>query len=200
MKKITSLLLALALITLTPGCAFFRAGSTSQKAADVQRLAQVAATVGTQAALLSNPQYRVAFEVALATLDPAVESGQINGLLLRQILASLPVEKLESQEARIAIVTATMLYDMATADQMNVEMPAYVLAAARGIRNGIRDGLLMSNTTIFKPVKTSMFPQPWLTNTCEISTRTLEYNPERDGRPQVVTLPYIVEPNFNTLK
>jgi outer membrane murein-binding lipoprotein Lpp len=148
MKKSILILIAALLAPFTfSGCALLsKTSTTEQKASDVQKLAHVAALAGTQAALLQNPEYRPAFETALASLDTAVQAKAINGIVLRQILASLPIKELKSDEARIAIVSATMLYDLTVGDTMNVEMPAYVLAAATGIRDGLRDGLLVSGS------------------------------------------------------
>lgn len=151
MKKLI-IITMLAIVPLTfSGCAFLRPDSTTvQKQFEVQRLSHLAALAGTQAALLQNKEYRPAFEAALASLNIAVESGTINGITLRQILDSLPVKELKSDEARIAIVTATMLYDMTVGEVTNVELQGYVLAAATGIRNGLRDALIVSGPAFKK--------------------------------------------------
>lgn len=139
MKKLTPLLLACLLFS---GCALFKSGSTeAEKAADVQRLSYAAASMGTQMALLQNPAWRVQFTVAYDNLNALVESKVLTGAQLRSIIAALPVKELKSPEARIAIETATMLYDASVGDSVNIERNVYVLAAATGIRNGMKAAL-----------------------------------------------------------
>ena len=142
MKKLLTVFLSLTLLT---GCAFLRESTTAQKAADVQRLATIAASVGTQTALQLKPEHRPQFETALASLNVVVENKTINGVMLRQILATLPVKELESPEAKIAVMHATMLFDLFVGDQLNIEMQPYVFAAATGVRNGMRDALAVTS-------------------------------------------------------
>ena len=145
MKYILALLLALSL-TFT-GCAFFRADSTvAQKAADVQKLSYAAALVGTQEALRQNPEWRPRFEATFNVLNQIVENKRVDGLTLRNLLESLPIKELKSDEERIAITTATMIYDLSvTGDVTNIERVPYLNGAARGIRDGMRDALAVAS-------------------------------------------------------
>lgn len=138
MRKVITLL---PLIALT-GCAIFSKTATQeQKQAEVHDLAYAAASLGGQLALMQNPEYRPAFELAYNDLNQMVESKVITGLLLRNIIASLPVKELTSPQARLAIETATMLYDSRVGDRMNIENQPYVVAAATGIRDGLKVAL-----------------------------------------------------------
>lgn len=146
MNKIKSIILAAALIlpvtALTPGCALFDQNATDQqRATQIHDLAYAAASIGTQAALMQNPSYRPAFEVAYNDLNQFVETKTISGLLLRNILSQLPVKELKSETARIAIENATVLYDASFGDRVNIENQAVLRAAAEGIRDGMKIAL-----------------------------------------------------------
>src|SRR5947207_3034881 len=85
--------------------------------------------------------WRLHFATAYAQLDQLVQQKVVTGDSLRRILASLPVKELKSDRARIAIESATMLYDAVAGDKINLENQVYVLAAAEGIRNGLKAAL-----------------------------------------------------------
>lgn len=132
---------ALAWLSIT-GCALFtRDSTTEQKAADVRNLAYAAASIGTQQALLQNLGWRPQFEAAYHNLDQLVKTKTVTGALLRNILASLPVRELKSEQARIAIESVTILFDSTVGTKVNIESQPYVLAAASGIRDGLKIGL-----------------------------------------------------------
>ena len=136
-----SVFLALGSISIT-GCALLsKTATTEQKLADVRSLSYAAASLGTSEALLENPVWRLHFLTAHAQLDQLVTSKTVTGDLLRRIVASLPVKELKSPRARIAIETATMLFDSTVGTKVNIEAQPYVLAAATGIRDGIKAAL-----------------------------------------------------------
>ena len=136
-------LVAILAIALTPvGCALLSPDSTdAAKAADVQRLAYAASAVGTAATLDAKPEYRTAFKLAYASLDKLVEARTISGVQLREILLSLPIKELGSRTALIAIDSGATLFDVITGKPIDLETTPYVLAAATGIRDGLRVGL-----------------------------------------------------------
>ena len=125
------------------GCAFLKgdSASASQKAADVRNLARAAASIGTSEALLQNGAWRPQFETAALNLQQLVEGKTLTGALLRNVIASLPVRELKSPQAKIAIESATVLYDSLAGGSVNIESNAYLYAAAQGILDGLRDGL-----------------------------------------------------------
>lgn len=142
MKHLFALTLIAALSVFTPGCAFTRSDSTTeQKAADVRNLSYAAASIGTQLALAENADWRGQFDSAYETLNQLVNSKIVSGALLRDVLASLPIKELKSAEARIAIEGATLLYDSTVGTSVNIENQVYVLAAATGIRDGMKVAL-----------------------------------------------------------
>lgn len=133
--------LLLGSISIT-GCALFSKTATQeQKLADVRALSYAAASIGTQEALLQNPAWRARFEDAYRNLDTLVVTKAVTGVLLRDVIASLPVKELKSPQARIAIESATVLFDATVGSKVNIEQTPYVLAAATGIRDGLRTGL-----------------------------------------------------------
>ena len=122
---------------LIAGCAT----TTQDKLSRVQNLSYAAASLGTQIALIQNPAYRPAFELAYSNLDMLVRTKEVTGAALRMVLASLPVKELKSDKARIMIEDATFLFDMTVGTKLNIEAQPFVLAAATGIRDGLRVGL-----------------------------------------------------------
>jgi hypothetical protein len=81
------------------------------------------------------------FSIAYESLNRLVEQKVVSGDLLRQVVANLPVKELKSPTARIAIEGATTLFDQLVGTKVNVETAPYVLAAATGIRDGIKIAL-----------------------------------------------------------
>lgn len=104
-------------------------------------LAKGAASIGTTEALRQKPEWRDNFLVAKAELDKTINDGTIDGIRLREIMAQLPIRELHSDTARVAIQGATLLFDFATASAINIEKNEYVLAASRGVSEGIGQAL-----------------------------------------------------------
>ncbi len=130
------------LAVVNDGCSLFSSSATTdQMAMDIQRLSYAAASLGTQEALLQNAGWRPQFATAYENLNILVNSKVVTGTLLRQVLASLPVKELKSPQARIAIETATILFDSTAGTKVDLEKSAYLLAAATGIRDGLKTGL-----------------------------------------------------------
>ena len=124
------------------GCALFRPDSTQgEKARVVEGLCYSAASIGTTAALEQNPDWRPDFLAAYETLQITLTRGMISGALLREIVASLPVKELKSPTARVAVESATMLFDTVTGRPYSLEEAPLLKAAAEGIRNGMKVGL-----------------------------------------------------------
>ncbi len=142
--KLANVLLAV-MLTLAPcttGCALFSgSATTAEKASDVQRLAYAAASIGTQAALLQNPAYRPAFLLAYQNLDMLIVNKVVTGAALRQVLATLPVKELKSPQAQLAVDAALTLFDMVAGTKLEVEKSPYVLAAATGVKDGLKAAL-----------------------------------------------------------
>jgi hypothetical protein len=145
--------LAAAALLLTPGCSLLKPSTTTPdpaKVAQVQNLSYAAASIGTGIALAQNPNWRPQFELAYTNLNSLVESKLITGSLIRQIISTLPIKELKSQTAVIAIDGATYLFDTVVGTRLNVENDPYVLAAATGIRDGLRIALY-GNLSISPP-------------------------------------------------
>lgn len=141
MKKLLSLIFGLALL---PGCALFQKGSsTDAKTRDIQNLCYAAASAGSQIAVSEHPEWRADFVAAYGLLDQAVTQKQITGAFLRSIVQTLTahVKELKSDKARIAVEAATYVYDSTVGTKVSIEDQVYVLAAATGIRDGLKVGL-----------------------------------------------------------
>ncbi len=134
MKKLNSLILA---ATLLVSCATTPEGKITQ----IHDLSYAAASLGTQVALRQNPTWKPQFELAFNNLNILIATGAVTGSLLRDILEGLPVKELKSENAKLAIETATFLYDTTVGTKINIESKPYVLAAATGIRDGLRVAL-----------------------------------------------------------
>lgn len=138
MKTIIALLCAVALC----GCAITnQQATTEQKAAEIQAFAYTAASIGTAIAIQENPANEPKFVAAYVALNNVVEQKAVTGLVLREIINTLPVKELKSPNARIAIDGATYLYTATVGNQFNLENQPYVLAAATGIRDGMKAAL-----------------------------------------------------------
>lgn len=133
---------ALIALTLFTNCAILNKDSTeTQKVNEIRNLSYAAASLGTSAALKQNPSWKSQFDIAYSSLDALVNSKRVTGLLLRDVISKLPVKELKSDTAKIAIEGATMLFDATVGDKINIEDNVYVLAAATGIRDGMKIAL-----------------------------------------------------------
>jgi hypothetical protein len=142
MKKLLGSIVFASILLTSPGCALFRSGTTTeQKAADIKNLTYAAASIGGSIAVTDHPEWKPQFVQAYNTLDTLVKGNAVTGELLRQIVASLPVKELKSDKARIAIDGATMLFDATVGSSWNLEDQPYIVAAATGLRDGLKAGL-----------------------------------------------------------
>lgn len=131
MKKLLNLI---PLALLAVGCTTV----SPEKLDLVQRLSYDAAKTGTRAALAQNPKYRPELLLTYTNLNTVVEARTITGETLHQIVESLPVKQLQSEQAKIAIDGAAMLYDILAGTQVNIEGAPVVLAAGTGMRDGMK--------------------------------------------------------------
>jgi hypothetical protein len=146
MKKLHSnfhlLFSLIALALFTQGCAITSQTATpADKAADIQALAYTAASIGTAVALEEKPANRIHFQAAHDLLDTLVTNKQISATDLRTIFLALPVKELKSPVARLAIDNAVYLYTSRVGGAVNLEAQPYVLAAATGLRDGLKAAL-----------------------------------------------------------
>jgi len=124
------------------GCALISKTSTeADKLNDIRSLSFAAASIGTEEAIRENPSWYQRFEDAERNLNVLVETKAITGTLLRGVIDSLPVKELKSERARIAIAGATTLFDATAGSSVNLEKSPYLLAAATGIRDGMKVAL-----------------------------------------------------------
>lgn len=124
------------------GCALTNKNSTLEaKLLEVRNLSYAAASMGCSLAIKQNIEWRLKFDTAYDQINLMVESKIMSGALLRQIIESLPVKELKSDEARIIIENVIFLYDTAVGTKVDLEKAPYVLAAATGIRDGFKVAL-----------------------------------------------------------
>ncbi len=127
---------------LLTNCAILNKNSTEvDKASDVYKLSYIATSIGTSTALRQKPEWKDSFNLAYLSLDALINSRKITGILLREIISKLPVRELKSENAKIAIDNATMLFDLSVGDKINIEDNIYVMAASKGIRDGLKRAL-----------------------------------------------------------
>ena len=132
----------IAVLALTTNCAILSKTSTEdQKTTEIRNLCYAAASIGTQVALEQKPEWRSQFDLAYSSLDSLINNKAVTGILLRQIISGLPVKELKSSNAKIAIEGATVLYDTTVGNQIGIENNVYILAAATGIRDGLKSAL-----------------------------------------------------------
>lgn len=111
---------------------------------EVQFWANAAASIGTAEVLRDHPELRPQFEKALTGLEVLIATGNGDPAALQQVIAQLPVDQLESREARIAVTLAKLSfarYGQNVTVDLTKRSP-YVLAAANGLRDGIKAGLV----------------------------------------------------------
>src|SRR5881394_340786 len=132
----TKMLYSLSAAVLLNSCAIFSKTSTSeQKQSEIRNLSYAAASIGTSVALKQNPDWKPQFDLAYTTLDSLINQKRVTGQLLRDIISKLPVKELKSDNAKIAIEGATVLFDATVGDRINIENDPYIMAAATGIRD-----------------------------------------------------------------
>ena len=154
MKRIgANLVLVSALVSLAgcfAGCATNPTNGAPDAAriARVQTLCTIAAKDGTILALQAYPQYQPVFEAAFVELDSIVSTGSIVPAQLADILKQLNVKALQGQQATILIGDLPLLVDLIgpssganTPGQIDLTRAPYVLAAATGIRDGMKQAL-----------------------------------------------------------
>lgn len=135
MKTIISLICAVALC----GCA--TTSTVEQKAANIQAFSYTAASIGSAIALTEHPEWRTQFRAAETVLTDLINNKAVTGELLRGVVNNLPIKELKSPNARIAIDGAVYLYTTTVGNQVNIESQPYVIAAATGLRDGLKAAL-----------------------------------------------------------
>jgi hypothetical protein len=141
MNKYRLLKLMAVALTIGPltGCAVLNPNAPiAQRESQAKALAYAAASIGTQIELTRNPASSVPFAAAYDGLDSLIKSGGvITGAQLRDVLAKLPITKLQSPIAIIVIQDVTVLYDASLGTNVDLNKAPVLYAAAQGIRDGI---------------------------------------------------------------
>jgi hypothetical protein len=104
--KLASILILIATIIGLTGCA-----STGGKmtVADATPAIKTAASIGTYAVLREHPEWRAQFIVAANDLEILEHADTIDFATIMAIVQRLPVKKLQSDKAQLAITATTML-------------------------------------------------------------------------------------------
>lgn len=150
-KFIPSLLLLTALLSVAP---FFVTGcATTGKPlaikpvppAELQMFAQLAGSMGSQAALMYNPAYRPILVNVEVGLQGLIDAGSGNVADLQKILSQLPVGTLQGTNGAILISGGITLIDLAgqklTQNGTNNVWAGYVLPIATGLHAGLAQTL-----------------------------------------------------------
>jgi hypothetical protein len=124
------------------GCALFTPGSPqADKERDVKNLCYAAGSIGTSVLLIEKPEARPAMELSYAQLDKLVRDGAVTGSLLRSVVNALPWKQLHEPTAVAVVNGLTTLMDATIGDALNIETQPMLVAAATGLRDGIKIGL-----------------------------------------------------------
>ena len=142
LNQILAVILAAGALLATPGCALFSKNTPkADRAAQINAACYAAATVGVRLAVDAAPDSANKFLLAYQRLDILVNTQVINGATLRNIIDGLPVPELTDGNTKIYIDAATLLIDAAIGNRITLESAPIVLAAATGIRDGMKVAL-----------------------------------------------------------
>jgi hypothetical protein len=133
--KILSIVLTLAAIIGLTGCA----STKPQTRARLVTVAQLAAFDGTKLTLIHHPEYRAGFELAAQELR-TMEEGNIDALLLVEIINRLPVKELRGQTGALIVENASIILTSeigATPLEKLNDLKPYVSAIRQGIERGL---------------------------------------------------------------
>ena len=143
MKKLLSrtliplLIVALSLPSLT-GCAMLKKNVTPET---LQLTLQTVAQTGASVRLANHPEDAPRFALAVGALNLLLADGQFSAADLQAALATLPVNELKGDTGTLIIDAAVVVYQLATGGKSPIESAPYVVAAATGIRDGLKAAL-----------------------------------------------------------
>jgi hypothetical protein len=136
-----SLLVVLTAVLLS-GCTLLdQQAPINAKVRDVKNLCYAAGSLATEVTLIEKPTARPALETAYTNLDQLVREGKVSGSLLRGIVAALPFKELSEPTAKAVVNSLTVLFDATIGDALNIEAAPLAMAAAAGLRDGMRASL-----------------------------------------------------------
>lgn len=135
-KLLSIIGLCLMVTPMFTGCALIQKNPTA-----ISALAKNAAWVGTSLAIQKDPFLRPKFVLAQQSLQTLLLSGKVDGAAISQILASLPVDSLESQNAKIAIAGGTALFDLLVGERLDISKAPNALLFATGLNDGLKAAL-----------------------------------------------------------
>jgi hypothetical protein len=133
MNRITSPTIFLAMALLLAGCQ-----SNPNGERDVGPAIKTAVGIGTSIALMEHPEWRPAFEMAVADLRVIEQQEKIDFGTVLLVVQNLPVKELRSDTARIVFTSAAILLSEYDSPEIDVTKVRSVVTA---LREGIEFGL-----------------------------------------------------------
>jgi len=142
MKTLNILIFAALMAATVPSCESVKTAASKITPDQVTTVSHEAAVLGTKAVVKKNDQKLIAqLTTTHQALTDLVASKAVTGAVLRSIVATLPFKQLDNDNARLAVMGVTLLYDGTVGTGLNIEQQPYALAAAIGLRDGIGEGL-----------------------------------------------------------
>lgn len=128
------------LCSLLAGCA-----TTTSNTERWAVVAKIAARRGTTETLRRHPEYRPAFEAALAGVDALLLTpGPVSREALLKELQKLPVKELHGEEGALLFADAFDLFDAVLGDRVALRDGTMIRTIAVALAGGVRDGLALS--------------------------------------------------------
>jgi hypothetical protein len=137
MNKMKIVLCAICAVVLVTGCQTKFGQSFSDSQSLAIKSVKMASNTGTILALAEHPEWRPHFETAHASIGVLLSEKSISFAQLRIIMEALPIDELKSEEAKIIISNAELLFG----DYLKELTPIDSVAAAPIVAQAIYDGL-----------------------------------------------------------
>jgi len=138
MKKLMTLCAVTGL--LVAGCTTTPEGKTVPDIARIAMITQEAATVGTAEALARKPEWKVQFGVVVVELTKLEAEPDITVESILRIVSQLPVDKLQSDNARLAFSGARLLVAASGWSTVAIVRSEQLRPVVTALRNGMVAG------------------------------------------------------------
>jgi hypothetical protein len=122
------------------GCTTTPEGKTVPDIARIAMITQEAATIGTAEALARKPEWKVQFSVVVVELTKLESESDITVESLLRIVSQLPVDKLQSDNARLAFSSARLLVAASGWSTVAIVRSEQLRPVVTALRNGLVAG------------------------------------------------------------
>lgn len=139
MKKILAICIVVPLLASFSACTTVN-GVSEPDVARIALVAQEAATIGTEEALLLHPEWMPFFQIAQAELRTLATAPTISASDILGIIGRMPVKELKSQAARVSIDGARLLIAATGFSEINAERVAQLRPIVVALYVGMEAG------------------------------------------------------------